>query len=149
MKVRLANAGDVNRVYRWANEPEVRRWSLSQDPITWKDHQRWFSSVLADPACVLFIGEMEGPVGSVRFEEVAPGCVEVSIMLDPRYRGSGLSRRLLEAAMLAYGPAVFMATVKMDNVRSMWLFSHWTQVGVENGLATFTTTGLPMTRSNG
>ena len=147
MRVRPANAGDVERIYRWANESEVRRWSLSQDQISWEDHQQWFSSVLADPTRVLFVGEMEEPVGAVRFDSVGD-CTEVSIMLDSRFRGHRLSRRLLNTAMLAHGPATFTATVKIDNARSMSLFSDWTLLRVENGLAIFTSSSSEAMPSN-
>lgn len=134
MKIRLATRADAEILWEWANS--AREWSLSSDPIPWHDHVLWFEGVLDDPNRTIYVGESDGLVGSVRFDR-ADDQVEVSITVAPGRRGEGLGRRLLDATCEAYGPAVFVAQVKIDNVASMALFRHWEPVEEAGGIARF------------
>lgn len=93
--LRTAAAADCRDIWRWRNEPAVRRASNSVDRISWETHQAWFESVLSDPNRRLLIGEVVGePVGVVRFDVVGAEAA-ISIYLTPKGRGRGIGPQLL------------------------------------------------------
>lgn len=98
LRLRPAAPEDSARVLAWRNHPSVRRTAFNSEPISEKDHARWFSSVLADASRDLLIGELDqSAVGVVRFD-VAGSQAEVSIYLAPEAQGCGLGATLLGAA---------------------------------------------------
>jgi L-amino acid N-acyltransferase YncA len=94
LSLREARAEDSEHLYCWRNHPRIRAVSRNQGEITWEDHCRWFSGVLADPRRKLLVAYQDGaPVGVVRFDMEGEGA-EVSIYLVPeapmRCRGGDL-----------------------------------------------------------
>ncbi|MEC4747772.1 UDP-2,4-diacetamido-2,4,6-trideoxy-beta-L-altropyranose hydrolase [Methylomicrobium sp. Wu6] len=93
--IRNAKEEDSPRLFEWRNHPSIRSVSRNADPISWENHQKWFSSVLASQDRVLLIGETdEVPVGVVRFDK-REDCAEISIYLVPDSNHSGQGRNLL------------------------------------------------------
>ena len=120
MKLRKATPADSLDLWRWRNDPVTRAMSRSSGPVERPAHNAWFARVLKDPAVSLFIGEIEeGPVGMVRFDHGAE--TEVSINLNPAFRGRGLSYALLAAGLAEVGGMVF-AEIKDGNAASRRLF---------------------------
>jgi len=89
----------------------------------------WLNKTLNDSSCLLLIGETNGQmVGMVRiniFEDSTLG--EVSINLNPEFRGKGISRRLLGES-LVNGKKVFdqileyRAEIHVNNIASQKIF---------------------------
>ena len=102
--------------------------SATQDPIDFAAHQRWLQAVLANPARWLFVAQVGHlPVGSIRFDRLDNGHLEVSLYTDPDLQGLGLGQRLLaagEQALLARHPGGFtvQAQVLPGNTASQRLF---------------------------
>lgn len=95
--VRPVTTHDVERVYRWNNEPATRQASLNQEPIPWADHESWFARRLADETSHMYVGSVDGSdLGLVRFEP-GPGDAVVSVVIDPEYRGQGWASALIDA----------------------------------------------------
>ena len=69
LSLREATKEDCTLLFRWVNDPEVRRSSLSSEPIDWEEHVAWLTKKLADPSCHIFIASNTAgdPVGQVRF----------------------------------------------------------------------------------
>lgn len=128
VEVRPASLSDARRLWRWANDPDTRRWSLTPDPIRWDDHVVWLRQVLNDPDRRLLVGfDDYGEVGAVRFDVAVDEC-EVSITVAPECRGAGMARPLLSAA-LAHSPREsVVARVIVGNVASLRLFSGWDRI---------------------
>lgn len=98
LKLRPATLDDARLLHSWRNHPSVRAVSATKDPITFEAHEGWMRAVLADPARWLFVGEVGHlPVGSIRFDRLDSGPLDVSLYLDPELQGLGLGRRLLAA----------------------------------------------------
>lgn len=137
VQVRDARMSDARRLWRWANDPDTRRWSFSSNPIPWDEHVGWLQRVLADPDRLLLIGYDDwGEVGTVRFD-VDEDQSKVSITIAPECRGEGIARPLLDAA-LRYAPRRRVtAQVFEDNGPSVSLFSGWTKTSSSAGVATF------------
>lgn len=128
MQLRPAAADDARLLHGWRNHPAVRAVSATQDPIAFDAHQRWLQAVLANAARWLFVAQVgQLPVGSIRFDRLDNGHLEVSLYTDPDLQGLGLGQRLLaagEQALLAQNPGGFtvQAQVLPGNTASQRLF---------------------------
>lgn len=128
LRLRSATADDARLLHRWRNHPAVRAVSASQSPIDLGTHQCWLQGVLAERARWLFVAQVgELPVGSIRFDQLDNGHLEVSLYTDPELQGLGLGRRLLaagEQGMLSLHPEGFTvdAQVLPGNIASQRLF---------------------------
>ena len=98
ISVRRANASDIRNIYRWRNDPSIRRHCGNPRQIAWKEHARWFEESLQRTDRLLFVGECNTlPAGVVRFDLLEGGAAEVSLYLAPELVGKGYGRALLEA----------------------------------------------------
>lgn len=128
LQLRPATANDAELLHGWRNHPAVRAVSVTQDPIDFDAHQRWLHAVLANSARCLFVARVgQLPVGSIRFDRLDSGHLEVSLYTDPQLQGLGLGLRLLaagEQALLAQHPDGFTveAQVLPGNTASQRLF---------------------------
>jgi spore coat polysaccharide biosynthesis predicted glycosyltransferase SpsG/GNAT superfamily N-acetyltransferase len=129
LQLRPATADDAPLLHGWRNHLSVRAVSATQDPIDFDAHEAWVRAVLAHPVRWLFVGQVgQLPVGSIRFDRLANGHLEVSLYLDPDLQGLGLGRHLLaagEQALLALHPAgiTVHASVLPGNTASQQLFA--------------------------
>jgi UDP-2,4-diacetamido-2,4,6-trideoxy-beta-L-altropyranose hydrolase len=91
--LRRARQDDSRLLWEWANDPEVRKFSFSQDPISWETHLQWFSKNLASPNSLMYIAENgDGtPIGQIRYNiKDQEASVSVSLAKAERGRGSGV-----------------------------------------------------------
>ena len=117
--VRPATQADALDVLAWRNDPLTRAMSRDQQAVEEGAHLAWFARALTDPSRTLLIGEMGGgKVGMVRIDHGAE--TEVSINLNPAFRGQGLSHPLLMAALA--GKTDVWAEVREENAASIRLF---------------------------
>lgn len=116
MRIRQATIEDAELLFKWANDPEVRRSSFSSRPIAWDEHMRWLTTALDSPEHVVLIGEEPQPVGVLRIDQGVVG-----ITVAPGSRGRGIGKRLLRKGLERYaGPAE--AWVKVENAASLAMF---------------------------
>ena len=121
LSIRPAVQADAHLLWAWRNDPVTCAMSLNSQAIPWEDHLQWFHQALLDERKVIFLG-LEGaiPCGMVRFDRLDER-VEVSINLDPTYRGKGLSQSFLSLSVenfQARWPFALTATVKNENQAS-------------------------------
>lgn len=126
LTVRPASGTDMDLLWTWANDPEVRRNAIQQRPILLEDHERWFHARLQDPGCRIYVGEVAGKsIGQVRFERDGDAVV-IDISLSAPFRGMGLGTAMLKAAIAAHAerrrPLSLRAYVKPDNAASREMF---------------------------
>jgi RimJ/RimL family protein N-acetyltransferase len=92
---RKATPNDLQLLFDWANEPEVRNNSFNSQPIPLEEHTKWFLSKVNDTNTLFYIAEMEKqPVGMVRFDIKEENTI-ISILIDKNHRGKGLASILL------------------------------------------------------
>lgn len=139
LNLRVATAEDRKLLWMWANDPQVRMASFSQEPISWETHVAWFEKKNADPDTEMFIAEDENgnPVGQIRFDRRSDGDWEVGISIAQPMRGRGFGSELVrsgvKALRLKNGPARIHAFVKRSNLASLKVFerSGFKQNGIE------------------
>lgn len=126
MVVRHGEIRDEDLLLEWANDPVTRANGYNTDTIAREDHVRWYRNKLRNPIdCRLFVIETATgvPVGQVRFDR-RNGEWEISYAVAPPFRGRGIGRPMLEAALneLDQGSDTIIGQVKPDNAASRRIF---------------------------
>lgn len=127
MRLRTATIADAQDILDWRNDSAARAMSANPEVITRDRHVAWLTGALDNPDTDLFIADSDvGKIGICRFEANANGAAaEVSINLNPAFRGRGLARRLLETAIALYlhrQPIPLTARIKAGNAASDAIF---------------------------
>lgn len=124
--LRQATLKDARILWEWRNDPETRMNSRSTTPVEWSNHLKWLARVIADPATILLVGEVENrSIGTVRFDPIRNDAREISIALAPATRGKGLGTRLLIAACRhtrVSDRCAVLARIRSSNLRSQAIF---------------------------
>ncbi len=96
--LRKAVPEDVDLLFKWANDPEVRRNSFNSEPISYEDHCKWFNKLMNDPSQVQYI-LMSGdkPVGQIRFTLKGDEAL-IGYSVAPGMRGLGYGSSMLDLA---------------------------------------------------
>lgn len=129
LEYRFAKSTDVDLLFRWVNEPLVRRFSFNSEPIIYEKHVEWYASKLRDPDAVFFVfsNEMKEDVGLVRIEKVHEEVI-VGVLVDGIHRGKSYSTQMLITATNYYHGicpgAIINAYIKADNVASIRSFTN-------------------------
>jgi L-amino acid N-acyltransferase YncA len=129
LSIRRAVAGDSKDVWRWRNDKATRQMSVTTARVAWETHRLWYERLLLDESRYLYVGcdDSLGKIGMCRFDlAVRDNVADVSINLDPRHRGKGLSVRLLSAAIATFpeaGNVDLLATVRTANIASIRCFT--------------------------
>lgn len=119
--LRPATPDDAALLWRWANDAETRRQSLSTDPIPWDVHVAWLDAALAAPLVDVWVAEVGGePIGTVRLDR-RDGPPLLSYSIAPEHRGLGLAAPVLLAAA-SRGDERIVALVRSGNVASRRAF---------------------------
>jgi UDP-2,4-diacetamido-2,4,6-trideoxy-beta-L-altropyranose hydrolase len=136
INLRPAIAADEALLLRWANDPEVRANSFSQEPIALADHHHWFHRGLTDRNRLMMIAmAADGcPIGQIRFDRQSASAeggaseATIDLSLDRCARGHGLAAELLRLGLQAmeqrWGPTTDgVAEVLMSNTASNTCFA--------------------------
>ncbi len=127
IRLRPAEAGDVDLLLGWANDPVARAVSFTTAPIPRADHVAWFERALANPDRHLLIAMVEGvPVATLRLDAgEGPGEAVISVNVGPESRGRGIGRGALEAATgeaARLGFARIVAWIRPETAASLRAF---------------------------
>ena len=114
---------DCLKIFEIANDNDVRESSFNSDKIKLEDHKKWFKSILNDDSTKFMVLEYDNEIiGQIRFDfdEKYP---VISISLNKKYRGLGLSKYLLSKGIEYLGSFdKVVAYIKRDNSRSISFF---------------------------
>ena len=114
---------DLNLLFNWANELEVRKNSFQTEQIPYYDHKNWFEKLLHDETQIQYIFLVDSyPVGQIRFS-IHDDKAEVNYSIDINMRGKGYGKKILELAKSKFFkeyPKIkkIIARVKKDNEAS-------------------------------
>jgi UDP-2,4-diacetamido-2,4,6-trideoxy-beta-L-altropyranose hydrolase len=126
--LRLVTTEDIKDLFSWINHPLSRKNSFRSTPITWDEHEKWFTERLADTLTTIYIlcSDKKGKLGSVRFEKKEDS-IRISVMLNPVFigkkLGSELIRHGIERFIQEKQPIQpILAEIKGDNLPSKKAF---------------------------
>ena len=114
---------DCMKIFEIANDDDVRQNSFNSEKIRLKDHKQWFKNILQVDSTKFYVLEFNGDsIGQLRFDfdEEFP---VISISLNKKYRGLGLSKYLLSKGLDYLDKhEKIVAYIKQDNLRSISFF---------------------------
>ena len=125
--IRKAKISDSKSIWKWRNDPLTRSMFINKDYIEYKDHLKWFKSKLKNKNSFIFIGQaFEKNVGMVRID-VSKNIGEISININPKFRGISLSETLLSDAIQTFRKkkpnCTLVADIDKKNTASIKIFS--------------------------
>jgi len=126
--LREATSDDMQLLYDWTNDPEVRAQSFSSELISLADHQNWFAGKLkSDSTQIWILTDCGLPIGQIRCDcnDAGEGIISYSIASTHRRQGHG--KRIVQMAyqsIYTRFPQVkqIVAFVKPDNIASRQVF---------------------------
>ena len=126
VKFRKVTEDDLQRIYEWRNNPEVRKNSFSQDEIKPEEHNRYWMERLArdDVYSFIVVSERED-VGLVRLDKRGDS-YEVHIMIAPDKQRKGLGTAAIaktKETAKNLGIKKLIARVKAWNTASEKIFA--------------------------
>jgi len=124
-----ASLQDSKDIFNWRNDQKTRAMYVKGEEITWQHHSEWFSKVMKSPNNIIYIGrdkKSKTSIGMVRFDIIQDqNLSEVSINLNPIWRGKRVSSELLSGAIKQFKSIYdipILAKVKKKNIASVKCF---------------------------
>lgn len=124
VKIRPAYQKDMERLFGWQTQPEVRRFARNPNPPALDEHKAWFQRKMNDPGCDMFIILYDGKeAGFFRLDGLEDGRREVSIIVAPEMQGRGIGKATLLIANEKWPEKDLFAEVLPGNEASHRIFS--------------------------
>ena len=118
-----AKQEDAKLLFKWANEPEVRKNALNTDLIEWENHFNWFTNKLSNSKSKIFIFENENTkIGQIRIDKVDKDRWVIDYSIDKDHRGKGYGFLMTNALLRSYNNFKFLAIVRSENIPSQKVF---------------------------
>lgn len=136
VRIRRMEAADLEDVFAWRNDPEVRRHMHTRHEITIEEHRAWFARCgLEEGRELLIVEEGQDPLGFVQFARLGPRQSEWGFYLRPGApKGSGrkLGRAALDYAFAGLRQTAVHGKVLRENSRSIAFHTSLGFVEVQN-----------------
>lgn len=122
-KLRIANEDDVNLLFKWVNDPEVRSSALKSELINYDNHFNWFNEKLKSSDVKIYIAEGHNhyPLGQIRIEKQYYNWF-IDYSVDKSFRGLGLGQKIVSEMISQNSKSNFIAEVKAENLASQKVF---------------------------
>ena len=132
MRIHLRDVSldDSAILHEWRNEPSIRAVSINSENIEIVDHVEWLRGRIekckSNPFWIALLNDQLA--GYVRFDRTldADNIFEVSILLDPVFRGQGVGALVLNEAfnriLEEFGGCTIIAEVSTTNIASLSIF---------------------------
>lgn len=129
MKLFLRKVGweDMDLLYQWVNEPEVRENAFHTETIPYEAHKKWFHHLMEDDNQILYILILDNnPIGQIRIT-ICGDYAEIDYSITQEKRGLGYGKemiKLLVDTVCTHHPAIIklIAKVKPSNTVSAYCF---------------------------
>lgn len=118
---------DVDLLYEWANDKQVRNNSYNTAIVSYNDHKHWLENCMADENTVMYmLCDSESEIGLIRLD-----CIEhiakINYSISKGYRGLGYSKiiiQLVEKKIVVDQADIrcLKAFVKSDNIACQKVF---------------------------
>jgi len=97
---RKAVAQDKKIVWEWWNDQLTRKMMKLNEYVPWENHTKWFDNTINSDTRVLLVSIVEDKkIGVVRFDLKSKDIYEVSINLNPDFRGQGYGSKILQSSL--------------------------------------------------
>jgi UDP-2,4-diacetamido-2,4,6-trideoxy-beta-L-altropyranose hydrolase len=127
LTLRDATIADLQLVFDWNNDPEVRQRSFNPEPILIENHTRWYKTKLEDANCKFYIAAVNGtPAAQIRFD-LTGDTATISYLINKEFRGKGLGHTILQKGISklkreAQTIKTIVGLVQQNNVASVRAF---------------------------
>ena len=130
LSLRIATQDDEFLILSWRNNPNVRKFSRTIEPIPQSIHAEWFHARLLEiQKAPYFIFQLDKqPVGMVRLDTKhdLPGVFEINILVDESFQNRGFATvmisEVLKFAKENLSVAEIRAFIHKENIQSIKLF---------------------------
>jgi UDP-2,4-diacetamido-2,4,6-trideoxy-beta-L-altropyranose hydrolase len=96
LRLRRGSIQDAELLWRWANDPGVRKNSLHPETIPLSEHVEWLHGKIASSGTRIWILELNQlPVAQIRYDRVHNNTAEIDFSVAPEYRHRGLGTMVL------------------------------------------------------
>jgi len=93
--IRKANIDDLNLVFDWSNDKEVRKNAYNSKSIDIEDHKLWFAEKIKDLKTLFLIASVNNqPAGLIRYDIKKTYSI-VTLSVSSPFRGKGLAAEFL------------------------------------------------------
>lgn len=97
---RKAILEDRKVIWQWWNDPLTRKMMKLNEYVSWNNHVEWFDNTIKSKTRILFISiKNNQKLGVVRFDLKDNYSYEVSININPEYRGEGYGSKILKSSI--------------------------------------------------
>ncbi|HDY8002228.1 TPA: UDP-2,4-diacetamido-2,4,6-trideoxy-beta-L-altropyranose hydrolase [Vibrio vulnificus] len=123
--LQYASQDDIALIYEWQSHPDTRKYALTPNVPTWREHQIWMLKKLQSTSDYFYMvinRADRSKVGAVRLDRMESGHYLVSIFVDPNSYGKGIASQALDAIDAIHPDITVHATVLKANVASQRLF---------------------------
>jgi ribosomal protein S18 acetylase RimI-like enzyme len=106
------------------NEKKSQMNSLTNRKITATSHKNWFLKNIKNKDNILLVAikSKKNKVGIVRYD-LSQYFAEISIIVDPKYRGQGLGSKILKKSeIFLKNGTIIISKVKKKNITSLAIF---------------------------
>ncbi|MBQ7470352.1 MAG: GNAT family N-acetyltransferase [Pseudobutyrivibrio sp.] len=97
--LRRAKEEDVDLIFKWANDTQVRANAFNSEPISYTNHLKWYDSSMKSESRIIYILFKEDiPLGQIRVDlDDGLGLIDYSI--DANHRGVGYGTLIIGLLM--------------------------------------------------
>lgn len=130
LNLRKSTLADIDLLYNWRNDPDVRKSSFNTEIIPYDSHIHWYNNSLDRDDIKIFIMEEDSvPIGQIRLTYWYDELV-ISYSIDRNYRGrhmgqnivSLMEEKLINEPDIRKDGEFFVAYVKKENLVSRRVF---------------------------
>ena len=117
--IRRADLGDMTDILAWRNDEHTRQMSRSGTHVCPDDNEKWFRCAMKSARRNIFISQVgDDKICMVRFDEFEPRRYDVSINMNPTWRGRRLSEQVLAGSVefLQTFKTVELITAEVKNI---------------------------------
>lgn len=148
LRLREATIEDLQLVFEWANDDDVRHNSFNQEKIPFENHVKWFERRIelmntTKESYIFILLADEKAAGQVRIDSENAEA-EISYLIAKDYRGNGLAKKMLllleeEKILEILKIKKLTAKVKEENLASAKVFKalNYELVKSENNILSF------------
>jgi len=121
--LRKVNINDINLLFSWRNDENVRKNSFNTSCVTYNEHAEWFNKKLNSSDSIMYIFEVNNiSAGVIRLDKMEDNSLIINYSIAKEHRGKGYSIILLKMIKDMYNSYNLIGKVKSTNIASIKAF---------------------------